>query len=492
MSTAEIISLNPATKKIIGTVKSDSVESLNEALKRARSAKGSWADLRLSQRARILRMVRKTLVKHTEELSELIAAETGKTHWEGFLEVFTTCEHLRHIAKHGPEYLRTEIRSSGIFQNKKCYVNYVPHGVVGIISPWNYPLILTASPVVEALMAGNAVVLKPSELTPLTGKRMVEIFHQGGIPEQVLQIVQGGGEIGAELVSNPLTDMVCFTGSVEVGKKIALACAEHLKPVILELGGKDPMIVLEDADLEKAAGAAVWGGFSNCGQTCISVERVFVAESVADEFIAIVKQKTEALSVGPDKINNDIGAVINEKQQELILGHIQSAVSRGAKIISGGNSMSDLGGYFIKPTVLEVFEESSDIMTRETFGPEICIMRVKDENEAIQKANQSLYGLSASVFTKNKKRGQEIARKIRAGSICINDVLTNYISADLPFGGMGISGIGRVHGPEGLRGFSQAQSILVDRWGLKKELWWYPVHAGVKKWFQIIFRWFYG
>jgi succinate-semialdehyde dehydrogenase/glutarate-semialdehyde dehydrogenase len=304
---------------------------------------------------------------------------------------------------------------------------------VGVISPWNYPLILTAAPVVEALMAGNAVILKPSEFTPLTGQRMVELFHDGGIPEDILQVVQGFGDLGAAIVDSPKTDMICFTGSVAVGRKIAVACAEKLKPVVLELGGKDPMIILEDANLERAANAAVWGGFSNCGQTCISAERIYVVENIADQFIERVKQKTELLSAGPDKITNDIGALVNAHQQEKVMAHIKEAVASGAGVISGGDDLSSMGGYFIKPTVLEVFNDNSDIMSKETFGPEISIMRVKDENEAIEKANDTGYGLSASVFTKKKKRGQRIARQIRAGSVCVNDIMTNYISADPTF-----------------------------------------------------------
>lgn len=488
----EILSINPATKEPIGSVQTTSLESLDTTFDRAKEGAKEWAGLRLTQRSRKIRLVRKMLVAHMDELSKLIAAEAGKTNWDGFLEVFTTVEHMRHVSRHGPQHLRTEIRSPGILLNKKCYVNYVPHGVVGVISPWNYPLILTAAPVVEALMAGNAVVLKPSELTPLTGKLMTELFHEAGIPENVLQTVYGYGEIGAAIVDSSKTDMICFTGSVEVGRKIGVACAEKLKPVVLELGGKDPMIILEDANLERAAGAAVWGGFSNCGQTCISTERIYVAEKVADEFIELVKAKTEELSTGPDKVEGEIGALVSEIQHEKVMAHINQAVESGADVVSGGEDLSELGGYFIKPTVLEVKGDQTDIMQKETFGPEICIMRVKDENEAVEKANATGYGLSASVFTKNKKHGQKIARQIRAGSVCINDVMTNYITADLPFGGVGISGIGRVHGPEGLKSFCQTQAILVDRFGLKKEPWWYPMNKKIQSVFRGFTKVFYG
>jgi len=230
------------------------------------------------------------------------------------------------------------------------------------------------------------------------------------------------------------------------------------------------MIVLEDANLKRAAGAAVWGGFSNCGQTCISVERIYVVENVADEFINLVKTMTDSLTTGHDKDLDDIGALVNKQQQEKVLGQIKEAMVSGAKTFSGGEDLSTLGGYFIKPVVLEVHDDQSDIMQKETFGPEICIMRVKNEEEAIERANSTGYGLSASVFTKKKKHGQLIARKIRSGSVCVNDVITNYIIPDLPFGGVGISGIGRVHGQEGLRSFSQVQAVLVDRFGMKKNL----------------------
>ena len=492
MSIPTLVSINPATKKTIGSVQASPINQLPPVFERAKKATASWSNMRLTQRSQIFRLVRKKLVAHMDELSELIASETGKTNWEGFLEVFTTVEHLRHISRSGPEYLRTEHRSSGIFLHKKCYVNYIPHGVVGIISPWNYPLILTATPVVEALMAGNTVVLKPSELTPLTGKRMGELFHEAGVPEDALQVVHGFGDVGAAIVDSTHTDMICFTGSVEVGRKIAIACAEKLKPIVLELGGKDPMVVLEDANLERAAGAAVWGGFSNCGQTCISAERIYVVESVADKFIGLVKTKTEELNVGPDKTNSDVGALVSKQQQEVVMAHIKEAVNGGADILSGGEDLSAVGGYFIKPAVLEVYDESSNIMTRETFGPEICIMRVKDAEDAIKKANASSYGLSASVFTKDKKRGQKIAKKIQAGSVCVNDVMTNYITADLPFGGVGISGIGRVHGPEGLRSFCQTQAVLVNRFGLKREPWWYPISKRTKKLFKTVTKIIYG
>ena len=252
------------------------------------------------------------------------------------------------------------------------------------------------------------------------------------------------------------------------------------------------MIVLEDANLERAAGAAVWGGFSNCGQTCISTERVYVVEDVADKFISLVKKKTEELNIDPDKTAGDIGALIDEQQQKKVLTHINEAVINGAKILSGGDDLSELGGYFIKPTILEVVDDNSDIMKKETFGPEIRIMRVKDEDDAIEKANSSGYGLSASIFTKRGKRGRALARQITSGSVCVNDVMTNYITTDIPFGGVGLSGIGRVHGPEGLRSFCQTQSVLVDRFGLNKEPWWFPISKGTKKLFKTFTKIIYG
>ena len=266
-------------------------DRFDKILKGSVSAQKKWQQLRVKERADILKQVQKQLVKKSEELISLISEETGKPFWDSFIEVMTAVEHLKYMCSHAPLILSQEKRSPGIFLHKKAYVRYFPHGTAGIISPWNYPLILTASPVVEALLSGNTVVLKPSELTPLTGNKIRQIFLEGGIPEDVFQVVHGFGDTGAAMVESPMIDIICFTGSVKVGRVIAETCGKKLKPSILELGGSDPMIVLEDANLDRAISAAIWGGFSNCGQTCISVERIYVLDSIADLFIEGIKKQ---------------------------------------------------------------------------------------------------------------------------------------------------------------------------------------------------------
>lgn len=488
----EIVSINPATRQEIGSIPITPPEKIDEMFENARESQPQWASLSAQERGQKITAARRRLVQEMDVIGRLLAEETGKTNWEGFLEVFCTVEHMKYMTKKGPKALAKQSRSMGIFAHKKGFVQYIPHGVVGIISPWNYPLILTAGPVVEALMAGNAVILKPSELTPLTGQFIHRIFVESGIPESVLQAAYGFGATGQAIVESPKTDMICFTGSVEIGRKIAVACANRLKPVILELGGKDPMVVLNDANLERAASAAVWGGFANCGQTCTSVERVYVVDSVADTFINHLHDLTADLNTGPDKERDDIGALINERQHQKVLNHLREAVDKRADISIGGADRQNLGGYFIAPTIIENVDHNMDIMSRETFGPEIAVMRVKDEAEAVQMANATGYGLSASVFTRNKTRGKQIAKQLRAGSVCVNDVQTNYLAADLPFGGMGISGIGRVHGVEGLRSFSQTQAVLIDRTGFKKEAWWFPISDKTKSFFRWFTRFWYG
>ncbi len=485
-----IQSFNPATKQLLGEVPATTADELQSAIARAKSAQPEWGATSLKTRAEILTSIRKAIAKQGKPVAQLIADETGKTEWEGWIEVLQTMEHFRTITLLGPKVLKRERRSAGVLKTKRAYVNYLPHGVAGIISPWNYPLILTVGPILEALMAGNGVVVKPSELTPLVGKRIEEFFNDSSLPTGLVNFVYGFSDVGSGIVDSPDTDIICFTGSVAVGRKIAERCGQLLKPVILELGGNDPLIVLEDAHLERAAGAAVWGGFTNAGQTCISIERVLVVESVADEFIRLVKEKTAQLRVGSHKKKNDVGAIISDRQLHLILEQVQK--SDGNVLTGGQDQEKDLGGYFIAPCVLEVDDLSSPIVQDETFGPVITITRVKDEAEAIAIANGTDYGLSAAVFTRDLSRGRKVARQLHSGSVCINDALTNYLCTYLPFGGMGISGIGRVHGPEGLKSFSQVQAICEDRFGLKRELWWYPVSRQVQTLFRFFIRHFYG
>jgi len=404
----------------------------------------------------------------------------------------TAVEHLKYMCSHAPLILSQEKRSPGIFIHKRAYIRYFPHGTAGIISPWNYPLILTASPVVEALLSGNTVVLKPSELTPLTGNKIRQIFIDGGIPKDVFQIIHGLGDTGAALVESPMTDIICFTGSVKVGKAIAEACGKQLKPSILELGGSDPMIILEDADLDRSISAAVWGGFSNCGQTCISVERIYVMDSIADLFIERLKKKALNLKLSNSPENADLGCMINQNQKQDVKSFLDEAREEGIIFHLDDKKTMEDNSCFLSPTIIESNDSPSSLMHSEIFGPVITVTRVHSEKEAINKANSTGFGLSASVFSKNLRRARRVAGQIKAGSVCINDINSNYICASLPFGGVGVSGLGRVHGPEGLKAFSQVQAVCEDRLGLKKELWWFPISDVAKKWFKRLFKYWYG
>ncbi len=485
-----ITSYDPTTKKPIKTIDTTSSRELEEILDKLVEAQIGWSSKSLKNRSKQLSNVRKAIVKDFDSIIISLAEETGKTNEEALNEVFATLEHLKFIAKKGPRYLKSESRKSGIMKTKKGYINYIPHGVVGVITPWNYPFFLSVLPIAEALMAGNSVVNKPSELTPLMGQRIHEIFINAGIPSDVFQIAIGDGDIGEALVRSIRTNMICFIGSVETGKKVATICGEMLKPVLLELGGNDPMIVLEDANLERAANAALYGGMLNCGQICISVERIYVVETVADEFIGLMKEKITSLKYGQDKDDMDIGSLADDRQHKIVLDHLKDAKSKGANI-SGGENREDLGGYFIAPTIVENVDHNMDIMQKETFGPEIAIMRVKDEAEAIKMANDTTYGLAASVFSKNKKRARTVARQIKSGSVCINDIMVNLLIPSLPFGGMKHSGIGRDYGIEGLRSFVQVQAICEDRLGMKKELWWYPTTKLTQTLFRKIAKLYY-
>jgi acyl-CoA reductase-like NAD-dependent aldehyde dehydrogenase len=347
-----------------------------------------------------------------------------------------------------------------------------PFGVVGVIGPWNYPLTLSFGDALPALMAGNTVVIKPSEVTPLCCLLMAEGMREAGMPEDVMPIATGRGETGAALVDH--VDMVMFTGSTATGKKIMARASETLTPVSLELGGKDPMIVLRDADIERAANAAVSYAFSNAGQTCTSVERVYVEEPVYDEFVSKVVDKTRKLRQGAGRTGTvDIGAVINPPQAKIVEDHVRDAVDKGADVLVGGKVAEGAGRYF-EPTVLSNVDHTMKAMTEETFGPTMPIMKVRDEEEALRLSNDSPYGLNSSVWTKDVEKGERFARELDVGMTCVNDGLINFLAQEAPFGGAKASGIGARHGVDGIKKYTQAQTILITRFAPKRDLNFYP------------------
>ncbi|CAB4938536.1 unannotated protein [freshwater metagenome] len=467
---------SPATGEVIAQVPDLGADEVRALVERARQVQPGWERLGFDGRARLMLRAQKWLLDHRERVIETIVAETGKTYEDAQIaEVAYGAHAFGFWAKQAPRYLADEkVSSAQLFvKGKKLLVRWRPLGVIGVIGPWNYPLTNSFGDCIPALMAGNAVILKPSEVTPLTSMLMAECLRECGFPEGVYQVATGRGETGRALVD--LVDMVMFTGSTATGRKIAVQAAERLIPCALELGGKDPMIVLRDADLERAANAAVYYSMQNSGQTCISIERAYVEAPVYDEFVAKVTAKVAALRQGPGGVPGtaDVGAMTFPPQLELIEEQLADAVAKGATVIAGGHRREG-AGLFFEPTVLVDVDHTMDAMTQETFGPTLPIMKVADEEEAIRLANDSIYGLGGSVFTKDLDHGEAVARRIHSGAVCVNDAMVNYTALELPMGGAKQSGLGARHGAGGIRKFCEAQTIVVSRNFPKRDLHMFP------------------
>jgi acyl-CoA reductase-like NAD-dependent aldehyde dehydrogenase len=444
---------------------------------RAREAQPGWRALGFDGRGRVLRAARRWVVDNGDRIARTIVSETGKAYEDAQLaEVSYGAAAFGFWARHAPKYLADRRVRSGApaVLGKRMLVRYEPLGVVGVIGPWNYPLTNSFGDCIPALAAGNAVVLKPSEHTPLTSLLLAEGLAQCGVPPGVFAVATGAGPTAEALVD--LVDMVQFTGSTATGRKVAQRAGARLIPVSLELGGKDPMLVLADADLERAANAAVYYAMQNAGQTCISVERVYVEDAVHDEFARRVTEKARALRQGDPRGGPgtvDVGAMTTPAQLDIVEEHVRDAVARGASVRVGGQR----SGAFFSPTVLTGVDHTMLAMREETFGPTLPLMRVRDAEEAIALANDSEYGLAASVFTGDVRRGEAIARRLRAGAVTVNDALINYQALELPMGGWKSSGLGSRHGEGGIRKFCAEQAILVSRLHLRRDLHMHP-YAG--------------
>jgi acyl-CoA reductase-like NAD-dependent aldehyde dehydrogenase len=472
---------NPATGATIAEVPATGPEEVAALVARARSAQPGWEALGYEGRGRILKRAQKWLIEHADEVADTIVAETGKTREDAMLvEVAYGANALGFWPKKAPKWLADEkVRTFNPFVlGRRMVVRYRPLGVVGVIGPWNYPLVNSVGDAIPALAAGNAVIVKPSEVTPLTSLLFERGLHESGLPEGVFQVAVGTGETGAALIDH--VDMVMFTGSTRTGRKVMERAARTLTPVSLELGGKDPMIVLADADLERAANAAVYYSMQNGGQTCISIERVYVEAPVYDEFVAKVTEKTAQLRQGPpDGAGSiDVGAMTFPPQLDIVEQHVQQARDAGARVTTGGHARAGTGRFY-EPTVLADVDHSMTAMTEETFGPTLPVMKVADAEEAIRQANDSPYGLGAAVFTKDLAKGERVARRIDAGAVCVNDAALNYLALELPMGGWKESGLGVRHGPAGLRKYTHQQALMVTRFAPKREIHYFPYNAKV-------------
>jgi len=467
---------NPATGETIDFVENMSASQIATLVAQARAAQPHWEALGFAARAKLMYRLRHWLVTNRARVVDIVVAENGKTREDALLaELFYMADSLGFWAKRAEKYLADErVRSHSPFLlGRKLIVRHRPLGVVGVIAPWNYPLTLGVGDALPALMAGNTVVIKPSEITPLATKMFVEAAHEVGFPEGAFVLATGDGATGAALVD--CADMVMFTGSTRTGRKVAARCGERLIPCSLELGGKDPMIVLADADLERAANVAVEWGMRNSGQICMSVERVYVEEPVYEEFVAKVTAKVGALRQGaPAGIGSvDIGAITFPPQIDKIEEHVRDAVDKGARVTTGGHRRQGAGRFF-EPTVLVDVDHSMACMTDETFGPTLPIMKVSDEEEAVRLANDSTYGLGSSIFTSDLARGERLARRMRAGVTWVNDAIMSYMAQEAPFGGANESGLGSRHGAHGIRKYCQEHAILVTRFAPKRDLTMFP------------------
>ncbi len=461
---------SPRDGKLVAAFPVGGPREVEEAVSSARAAMRSWASRSPLRRVEALERLGAVLEEQSEEIADAIVAETGKPRVEALAEVAVSVELIRYYHGHAPRHLNPRRVGTGWMVWKKGWVEREPLGVIGAITPWNYPLIIAMDVVVAALAGGNGVVVKPSELTPIATSMLPDLCAKAGLPDGLVQVVTGDGTTGEALVRSGV-DKLSFTGSTEVGRRVMAVASETLTPVTLELGGKDAAIVLDDADLERTARGIAFGGFFNAGQTCISIERVYVVEAVAADFIARLGAEADALrwGVGDDV---DVGPMISRAQFEKVASHIRDAVEKGAEVVSGG--VPEPGGRVIAPTVLAGVDDSMIVSVEETFGPVLAVTVVRDEEEAVLRTNASDYGLFASVWTQNRRRGVDVGRRLRAGGVCINETLAHVGVGGLPLGGVGESGFGSRRGLAGLSEVTRLRTFFSDRAGARREPWWFP------------------
>ena len=468
---------NPATGAKLAELPVITPGQVEKAVAKAKVAQQEWAAMSFKARREIMFRWRSKIMAHKDRVVDTLVAENGKPRQEALMELFYVAEVIGYYCANAARFLKDQAVPLHLLKNKRAKVIYHPVGVVGVISPWNFPLLLGFGDALAALAAGNAVILKPSEITPLSVQQLVELAEGVGFPPGLIQVVTGRGDTGTALVD--YADMIAFTGSTATGKKVMERASRRLIPVLLELGGKDPMLVLKDADLDRAVNGAVAGAFYNSGQVCISVERLYVEAPIYDRFVDKLVTEVNKLRLGDPATNYnvDIGPMTYQGQMDVVKRHVADARARGATILTGGKQRD---GLFYEPTVLTNVTPDMMVMREETFGPLLPIVKVKDAGEALQLANASNFGLSSSIWTRDQSRGEALARKLEAGSTCVNDVYINYIMPEVPFGGIKESGLGYRHGgADSLKKFCRPQTVVTDRFSLKREPIWMPYNKPV-------------
>lgn len=479
-----IPSINPATGQVLGHFEKTPVLALPQLLAKARVAHVEWAKRPVAERCKQIGVLQAKLLEQREKFTAAVVRESGKPRSEAiFADIFVSLDTAAYFAKKGPKLLRPEAvpHHSIAAKAKSGSLFYQPVGVVGIISSWNYPLAIPMSQIIAAVAAGNAVLCKTSDFTPACGALIEEVFREAGFPANLVTVLQGSGEVGQALIE-ARPDKVFFTGSVFTGRHVAEACARLLIPSVLELGGKDAMLVLADSNVDVASSAAVWGSFTNCGQVCLSVERLYVEESISEAFIQRCVEKTQKLRVGPgSESTTDVGPLIRPQHVQRMNDLIGDAVQRGAKLLCGGRARPDIGPNFYEPTILSGVNSSMKLFQDETFGPIMAIQVVKNAEEAVSAANASEFSLAASVWTADTAQAKNIAKRLRAGTVMINDVISGFAIAEAPHGGCGLSGWGRTHGDAGLMEMVNVKYIDVDRLPKTSKPWWYRYGSDLER-----------
>jgi len=496
MDVAELRSVNPATLEPLGSVPVSRPEDVAEAVGDARLAAERWGQSSFAERRALLGRVAAVVLDHAEEIARTVTAETGKPLLESYTaELFVALDNLLWAAANAGRVLKAErvrFRQPHL-RHKRGWLLYGPLGVVAVISPWNFPFGIPFTQAAFAVAAGNAVVVKPSERTPLSGAWVERAFREAGAPERLVQVVQGAGEVGEALVRAPGTAKVVFTGSGETGRRVASLAGERLRPVTLELGGKDPMLVFEDADLDRAVAGALWGAFSNCGQVCSGVERIYVARRLQEAFVEELARRARGLRIGSgEDLHTELGPLIAEEERARVEELVEDAVRRGAELRLGG-SRPEIGlpGWFYEPTIVTGVEREARIEREEIFGPVVTVAPFGDDDEAVRLANGSSFGLGASVWTTDLDRAQRLARRLEAGSVWTNDVSYSYGTGQAAWGGTKESGHGRTHSKHGLYELSRLKFADLDR-GRVPVPWWFPYDEGVLEGFRGMAGVFYG